>query len=207
MVTACHYKTNCIQWVTEDQSVWWGWEGRGYLSASISCFAPCEWRRMWNEYMWEWSCRVCRILPSLTAPWLWYVLLQHAGAFSVIYCQMLPWSTKHWPDSINTKDIVTNTMVLCTVYQKPKCESNFTLTVWILLKLRYLNMLFMLEIGSSAGHHKNRLKLQINQLGRNWCLQSESRLIWWHLVYCTQYCHVCNSISDIDEMRLILKPW
>ena len=55
---------------------------------------------------------------------------------------MLSWWTKNQLYLINSGDIVTNVLLLCSVYQAPSYGSNLTLLSWFLPDVPNLSMLF-----------------------------------------------------------------
>ncbi len=59
-------------------------------------------------------------------------------------CQMLSWWTQNSLHSINFWDIVTKMVPLCSVYQAPSYESNFTLLAPFSRELAYFSLLFIL---------------------------------------------------------------
>ena len=64
---------------------------------------------------------------------------------------MLSWWTKNWPHSSNIWDTLTNVAPLHSVYQAPSYEPGYTLLASFLQLFAYLNMLFILEMGCTAG--------------------------------------------------------
>ena len=65
-------------------------------------------------------------------------------------CFILPRWTKHSPHPINIWDTVRHLVLLCSVYQVPSYELNFTMLHPASMTLFFLRMLFILELACTA---------------------------------------------------------
>ena len=80
----------------------------------------------------------------------------------IVHQKLKQW-TKILPHSNNILDVVIKVVPLCSVDQALSYVPNFTLPAWVLAKLAYLSMLFILEMTCTAG--KNKQHAQISQAG------------------------------------------
>ena len=76
-------------------------------------------------------------------------------------------------------------------------------------KWTYLSILFILETActeDSAGLLNSKWYVQIRHPRWKRWMQNEIRLIWWRLVYWTEWYHFCGNITDMDGMRWMFRP-
>ena len=94
-------------------------------------------------------------------------------------------------------DIVTNVVLLCSVYKAPLYEPNLTLLAWFLIcQLIWACYLFLWWPALPAVQVTTRINSMLSQLCGKMCQQSGISFIWWRLVYWIQ-CYIFVTVSQI----------
>ena len=103
-----------------------------------------------------------------------------------IVCQMLSWSTKNSPHSIDIWDIEKKVVPMCSSLKAPSYDPQLTLLASVTTELPYLSMLFILELVQCrlAQNKYHDLIRQLVQKSSKW---SALRLVWWRLE-CWTHC-------------------